>query len=62
MKALYREAFSLSVVFCSIASAPSEARLCQSEVDSGTESPGQASGTECCVGIGNDDGEAYTRR
>jgi hypothetical protein len=56
------KAFSLSVVFCSVASAPSEARLYPLEEESSTESPGQASGTECCVGIGNDDGEAYTRR
>jgi len=59
---MQRKDFSLSVVFCSVASAPSEARLYQPEEESGTESPGQASGTECCVGSGNDDGEAYTRR
>ena len=45
-----------------VASAPSKARLCQPEADSGPESLGQASGTECCVVVGNASGEAYTGR
>ena len=44
------------------ASAPSKVRLCQPGEETGTESLGQASGTECCVGSGNADGEAYTGR
>ena len=44
----------------SIPSAPSKARLCQSGVGPDPGSPGQAPGTECCVVIGNADGEAYT--
>ena len=44
------------------ASAPSKARLCQPGEETGTESLGQASGIECCVGSGNADGEAYTER
>jgi len=43
-----------------IPSAPSKARLCQSGVGPDPGSPGQAPGTECCVVIGNADGEAYT--
>ena len=46
--------------FCSIASAPSKARLCQSGVGPDPGSPGQAPGTECCVVIGDAGGEAYT--
>ena len=53
---------SFSVVFDPKASAPSKARLCQPGEETGTESLGQASGTECCVGSGNADGEAYTGR
>ena len=49
-------------VFRSIASAPSEARLCQPEAGSGPGSPGQALGTACCVVVGNGCGEAYTER
>ena len=48
--------------FIQKASAPSKARLCQPGEETGTESLGQASGTECCVGSGNADGEAYTGR
>jgi len=42
--------------------APSEARLCQPEADSGPGSRGKAPGTACCVGVGNGVGEAYTGR
>ena len=52
----------LRIIFGSFASAPSEARLCQPGEETGTESLGQASDTECCVGSGNADGEAYTGR
>lgn len=46
----------------SVASAPSEARLCQSGAGPDPGSPGQTSGTACCVVEGNDNGEAYTGR
>ena len=52
----------LEVVFSPFASAPSFARRCQLGEEPGTEGLGQASGTECCVGSGNADGEAYTGR
>ena len=50
------------VVFCTLASAPSKARLCQSGVGPDPGSPGQTPGTACCVVEGNDNGEAYTGR
>ena len=58
----HRGAFRLNVGFEPVASAPSKARLCQPGEETGTESLGQASDTECCVGSGNADGEAYTGR
>src|SRR5215470_6859127 len=50
----------VSVHFCSVTSAPSKARLCQSGVGPDPGSPGQAPGTKCCVVRGNAGGEAYT--
>ena len=47
---------------CSVASAPSKARLCQSGAGPDPGSPGQAPGPACCVGDGNVYGEAYTGR
>ena len=48
--------------FWSNASAPSEARLCQSGAGPDPGSLGQTPGTACCVVEGNDNGEAYTGR
>ena len=44
------------------ASAPSEAQLCLLGESSSSGSRGKAPGTECCVSVGNNEGEAYTRR
>ena len=46
----------------SAASAPSQARLCQSGAGPDPGSLGQIPGTACCVVEGNDNGEAYTGR
>jgi hypothetical protein len=51
-----------SAEFNSIATAPSEARLCLLGESPSSGSPGKAPGTECCVSVGNNEGEAYTRR
>ena len=52
----------LSDHFFSVASAPSEARLCLLGESPSSGSPGKAPGTECCVSDGNIVGEEYTRR
>jgi hypothetical protein len=47
-------------VFRSIARGPSKARPCQPGGGPGSESPGQAPDTECCMAEGHDRHEAYT--
>gem|GEM_PF-5189532 len=54
--------FSLKAKSCSNNSAPSKARLYQSGVEPDLGNPGKVPSTECCGGIGNDVGEAYTGR
>lgn len=45
-----------------MASVPSEAQLCLLGESLSSGSPGKAPDTECCVSVGNNDGEAHTRR
>jgi hypothetical protein len=49
-------------IFYSYSRAPSEARLYRLGVSPSSRSPGKALDIECCVGVGNDFGEAYTER